>query len=70
MICPKCGCAKIRVVDTLPDEEQRVFRRRKCTDCGFIFHTVETINNDTYAFEKRFTAATRLKRERSKNGKN
>lgn len=43
MICPRCGSEKIRVVDTMPDEKQRVYRRRKCTECGFIIHTVETV---------------------------
>lgn len=70
MNCPKCSCHDIRVVDTLPDEEQRVFRRRKCTGCGFIFHTVETIDNGTFAFEKRLIVAGRLKRERRKNDQN
>lgn len=56
MICPRCNCEYIRVVDTMPDEEQRIFRRRKCPECGFIFHTVETIY-----VKKRKTGLTPIK---------
>lgn len=44
--CPECGCEKIRVVDTMPDEKRKIFRRRKCTDCGCTFRTVEIIDTE------------------------
>ena len=40
MTCPICG-AKTRVVDCRKDCET-VVRRRKCTECGYIFYTEET----------------------------
>lgn len=50
--CPECGCEKIRVVDTMPDTGRRIFRRRKCTGCGFTFRTIEVICTKQHTLEK------------------
>jgi len=41
MNCPYCDCDKTKVVDVKrgPDE---IVRRRKCTNCGKSFHTLES----------------------------
>lgn len=40
-MCPKCGYrqSKVKQTWTKPD---CVERRRKCEDCGLLFHTIET----------------------------
>ncbi len=42
--CPYCGAlSKSRVLDTGPDTQGGVRRRRECTGCGHRFNTVERI---------------------------
>lgn len=43
MNCPKCGSKNVYVIDSRKDDQQRVFRRRKCTDCGEQFRTIENV---------------------------
>lgn len=43
MICPKCGGA-LAVVDSISDDNS-VYRRRKCVECGNRFYTREVIDN-------------------------
>lgn len=41
MYCPNCG-GKLRVLDNVknPDENE-IYRKKSCTACGHVFHTVE-----------------------------
>lgn len=39
MICPSCN-GKLGVVDTVRDD-QEVYRRRKCPECGQLVYTLE-----------------------------
>lgn len=45
MKCPHCNSDNIGVIDTLPGATNTIYRRRKCKDCGGLFHTVEIIDN-------------------------
>jgi len=48
MTCPKCGSSKTRVAEPFYNDVDYVFRRRKCSDCGNSFRTVEmTIQDDS-----------------------
>jgi len=40
LVCPKCGCADLRVDKTKPGH-RATFRRRVCRHCGFAFETVQ-----------------------------
>lgn len=40
MKCPKCA-GEVRVRDTTYTEENEIYRRRKCLDCGHVFYTME-----------------------------
>lgn len=42
MICPRCNSAKIGVVDTVQnDDDREIYRRRKCRNCGKVLYTIE-----------------------------
>lgn len=43
MICPKCG-GVLAVVDSVTDDNS-VYRRRKCVECGNRFYTTETADS-------------------------
>lgn len=43
MNCTKCGSKNVYVIDSRKADQQRVFRRRKCIDCGQQFHTIENV---------------------------
>ena len=45
MQCPMCNSYQVVCVDSRPIQF-RVHRRRKCNDCGRIFHTIEFAMND------------------------
>lgn len=41
MSCPKCG-GDAKVIDTVNNfEDDEVYRKRKCDDCGHIIYSVE-----------------------------
>lgn len=42
MRCPECACEESKVIDSRPTEN-KVRRRRECTNCGFRFTTYEII---------------------------
>lgn len=42
MKCPECGCEESKVIDSRPTEN-KVRRRRECTECGCRFTTYEII---------------------------
>lgn len=41
LVCPKCGCAQLRVVYTRPAWGGRLRRRRECRHCGHRITTTE-----------------------------
>ncbi len=44
MKCPFCGCPESKVIDSRPtDDEEKIRRRRECTNCGKRFTTFEAI---------------------------
>ena len=43
MTCPECGSNNVYVNDTLPGEDNHIYRRRKCRNCGYGFRSMETI---------------------------
>lgn len=51
MKCPKCA-GDVRVRDTTYTEENEIYRRRKCLDCGHVFYTMEFEIEDTPAFQQ------------------
>ena len=52
MNCPKCGAAT-KVADSRSDNKS-VHRRRKCSLCGNVFYTAETISNSDETFKKTY----------------
>ena len=57
MICPKCKSQNIRVYDSFPSEDDYVFRRRKCKDCGEKFRTVELVMEGDSTLKYKFSDA-------------
>ena len=41
MNCPKCGSNNLKVIDTISDLDDEVYRCRRCIDCGNKIYTVE-----------------------------
>ena len=62
MRCPECGGTNIGVNNTMPDNEKRIFRRRKCHDCGAGFRTVEIIDDGSFDFAIGYSEAYRVKK--------
>lgn len=42
MICPRCGSMNVRVVNSKTSSKD-VVRKRKCSECGKRFYTIETM---------------------------
>lgn len=57
MICPKCGSYNVGVIETSPCDNAKLFRRRKCKDCGNRFRTVEITDDGSKDFRKEYSAA-------------
>lgn len=66
MLCPNCKSPKVRVVDTLPLGDTEIFRRRRCSDCGHRFRSVETMDDGSQAFKYKYSEATFLRSEKKK----
>jgi hypothetical protein len=64
MKCPECGSENIGVNNTMPDDETRIFRRRKCHDCGAGFRTVESIDDGSFQFNIGYSEAYKVKKRR------
>lgn len=67
MICPKCSGSTV-VVDSVRDDES-VYRRRKCLDCGSVFFSIEVIQNASatlFNIYKRQAGAESKRRRSSK----
>lgn len=47
MRCPKCNGNDVCVTDSMTSDDNKVRRRRKCSNCGFIFRTIEVIVDET-----------------------
>lgn len=43
MKCIKCGCEKLKTIDSRPSIENTTRRRKKCENCGFLFTTYESV---------------------------
>lgn len=54
MRCPKCDSNNVYVTNTMTSEDNEVLRRRNCSDCGYIFKTVETVVVESKDFKKKY----------------
>lgn len=54
MRCPKCNGNNVYVTNTMTSEDNEVLRRRNCSDCGYIFKTVETVAVESKDFKKKY----------------
>lgn len=74
MICPKCDNDTVYVKDTLNAPDRKIYRRRKCSNCGATFRTVEVIDDGSEEFRKKYVEAIETKspllERRIKNGRN
>lgn len=68
MRCPECG-GKVTVSDTLHGLDNDTYRRRKCLECGYIFHTIETIEEFRGPFRMKFSQAQQIKNNGGYNEK-
>lgn len=57
MNCPECGGNNLKVMDTMPDSDNRIFRRRKCAECGSKFRTVEIMDDGSDEFRNAYADA-------------
>lgn len=54
MNCPKCG-GKAAVLDVVPNpDDNEVYRKLKCAECGNIFYTTEFEVDNDETFRKNF----------------
>lgn len=51
MTCPKCN-GKIQNIKSVAVSNNEVFKRKKCLECGHVFHTVEFEVEVTPQFKK------------------
>lgn len=49
MNCPKCG-GKTQIPGTRSDGE-KVYRKRKCIECGHVFYTEEQLTANSYGYK-------------------
>lgn len=61
MTCPECNSENVYVKDTIPGPGSKVYRRRRCGNCGLIFRTTETVMEDTDEARGEYTEAVRNK---------
>lgn len=65
MKCPKCD-GKLKTIDTVHTDENEIYRKRKCSDCGHIIYTAEYIVFPNQEFLDEYHEAYR---RRSKSAK-
>lgn len=54
MNCPNCGSNQIFVTDTVHvEEEDSIYRKRHCANCGKDFYTAEYVVDENYGEFKR-----------------
>ena len=74
MQCPNCNSERTRVKDTMNAPDGKIYRRRKCSDCGQVFRSVEVGDDGTDEFRKKYLEAIESKssllERRNKNGRN
>ena len=51
MKCPNCG-GRVHVENTLNMDDNKVYRRRQCNSCKFVFGTIEYITKMQDQFNK------------------
>lgn len=75
MNCPECGFSNYRVMDTINSADGKIYRRRKCLECGELFRTVEVMDDGSEEFKKNYFEAQQAKssllriKKENKNGK-
>ena len=57
MTCPRCGSDNVRVLETIPGYESKVYRRRKCVQCDTKFKTIEDILPDDSTSQNDYRSA-------------
>ncbi len=50
MICRQCGWPEVKVIDSR-STDWTVKRRRRCTDCGYVWNTYEVTEGEFEALE-------------------
>ena len=51
MLCPKCEKEKLAVIDTVKNQDDNeIYRRRRCKNCGHEVFTVEKTTTSTFDF--------------------
>ena len=68
MTCPKCG-GKVRVIMTNYGDDNEVYRRRACTVCDHIFHTVEYEVEWNDALHEQWLNSERARTNRSRKAR-
>ena len=75
MYCPTCGGVLVACETITNTDDQEVYRKRRCSGCGYEFYTVEyeVIANDSFMNElKKWQRITwkrnNLKRKEKNNG--
>ena len=46
MRCPQCKSESVYVTDTMPGDDGRIYRRKRCAACNFRFNTIELVEAD------------------------
>lgn len=68
MKCPDCN-GKVRTIDSVNTRYNEVYRKRKCTECGYIFYTCECTVKSDVEFKEEWNLSYRRnkKKEKEKN---
>lgn len=63
MVCPNCKSYNVKVAVSFPAGDDLVCRRRKCTDCGYCFRTIEMLVDGNEELSHKFAQCERVHRE-------
>ncbi len=63
MMCPKCESYRTKVIDSRAIEEN-IFRKRKCSDCGYVYYTEEIHIDDNSVVNEYMAAVKRIQRNK------
>ena len=66
LFCPKCGVKSIVLDSALDKENNELYRKRKCVQCGQDFFTIEFVVDNDEKFQEFWLE---LKREHRRNYK-
>lgn len=61
MNCPKCGSMQDSVVDSRPQEDGSIKRRRKCMACGDRFYTIEIQMEEYRLLKEEYRSSKEMK---------